>query len=146
MNHAILAQHPFKCSTTVQMRFNDIDALGHVNNSVYFQFFDLAKTDYYANIKVDAEINWSKPALIIVNVNCAFLAPTLFKEPIAVLSQCTHLGDKSITMLQHVINTQTQQLKATCETVLVNIDPVTNQPATIPDVWRKALIAFEGHE
>ena len=38
MNHAIEAQYPFKCSTPLQLRFNDVDALGHVNNSVYFQF------------------------------------------------------------------------------------------------------------
>ena len=146
MNHAIEAQYPFKHSTTVQMRFNDIDLLGHVNNSVYFQFFDLAKTDYYASIEVNAVINWQKTALIIVNVNCSFLAPTLFREPIVVLSQCTHLGDKSITMLQHVVNSDTREVKATCATVLVNIDPETNQPATIPQVWREAIIAFEGHE
>ena len=40
MNHAIEAQYPFKCTTPLQLRFNDVDALGHVNNSVYFQFFD----------------------------------------------------------------------------------------------------------
>ena len=50
MNHAIEAQYPFKRSTSVQLRFNDIDALGHVNNSVYFQFFDLAKTEYFAGL------------------------------------------------------------------------------------------------
>ena len=137
---------PFKCATTVQMRFNDIDALGHVNNSVYFQFFDLAKTEYYAGIKVNAEIDWQKPALIIVNVNCSFLAPTVFREPIEVLSQCVRLGNKSLTMLQHVVNKDTREVKATCETVLVNIDPKTNQPAPIPQVWRDAITAFEGHD
>lgn len=145
MNHAIEAQFPFKHSTAVQMRFNDIDSLGHVNNSVYFQFFDLAKTEYYAGIKVDAEINWRKPSLIIANVNCSFLMPTIFKEPIVVLTQCSHLGNKSLTMLQHVINSETHELKATCATTLVNIDPVTNETAPIPQVWREAITAFEGH-
>ena len=145
MNHAIEAQFPFKHSTAVQMRFNDIDSLGHVNNSVYFQFFDLAKTEYYASIKVDAEINWRKPSLIIANVNCSFLMPTIFKEPIVVLTQCSHLGNKSLTMLQHVMNSETHELKATCATTLVNIDPVTNEPAPIPQVWREAITAFEGH-
>jgi len=145
MNHAIEAQFPFKHSTAVQMRFNDIDSLGHVNNSVYFQFFDLAKTEYYAGIKVDAEINWRKPSLIIANVNCSFLMPTIFKEPIVVLTQCSHLGNKSLTMLQHVINSETHDLKATCATTLVNIDPVTNESAPIPQVWREAITAFEGH-
>ncbi len=146
MNHAIEAQYPFKHSTTVQMRFNDIDSLGHVNNSVYFQFFDLAKTEYYASIPVKAEINWRKPSLIIANVNCSFLMPTIYREPIEVLTQCAHLGNKSLTMLQHVVNSETRELKVTCSTVLVNIDPETNQPAPIPQVWRDAITAFEGHD
>ena len=35
----------FKHSVPVQLRFNDADALGHVNNSVYFTFYDLGKTE-----------------------------------------------------------------------------------------------------
>ena len=31
--HAIEAQYPFKCSMPIQLRFNDVDALGHINNS-----------------------------------------------------------------------------------------------------------------
>ena len=37
----------FKHSVPVQLRFNDADALGHVNNSVYFTFYDLGKTEYF---------------------------------------------------------------------------------------------------
>ena len=54
-HHAIEAKYPFRRTTQVQLRFNDIDALGHVNNSVYFQFFDLAKTEYFAGLEVNAD-------------------------------------------------------------------------------------------
>ena len=60
MNHAIEAQYPFKCSTPLQLRFNDVDALGHVNNSVYFQFFDLGKTQYFKGLNVQADIDWRR--------------------------------------------------------------------------------------
>lgn len=144
--HAIEAQYPFKRKTQVQLRFNDIDALGHVNNSVYFQFFDLAKTEYFAGLEVNADINWCKPAIVIANVNCSFLVPTVFQEPVEVLTQCAHLGNKSLTLLQHLVNRDTRELKATCATVMVNLDPETNQPAPLPKVWRDAIVAFEGHE
>ncbi len=146
MNHAIESQYPFKRSTSIQLRFNDLDSLGHVNNSIYFQFFDLAKTEYFAGIKVDAEIDWKRPALIVANVNCSFLSPTIFREGIEVLTQCTHLGNKSLTILQHLINSDTRELKCTCASIMVNIDPMTSQPAPIPQIWRDAITAFEGHE
>ena len=146
MNHAIEAKYPFKHSTNVQLRFNDIDALGHVNNSVYFQFFDLAKTEYFAGLEVNADINWCRPSIVIANVNCSFLVPTVFQEPVEVLTQCAHLGNKSLTLLQHLVNSETREVKCTCATVMVNLDPQTNQPSPIPQVWRDAIIAFEGHE
>lgn len=146
MNHAIEAQYPFKRSTAIQLRFNDLDSLGHVNNSIYFQFFDLAKTEYFAGIEVDAEIDWKKPALIVANVNCSFLAPTIFRENIEVLTQCVHLGNKSLTLLQHLINRDTRELKCTCASIMVNIDPETNLPSPIPQIWRDAITAYEGHE
>ena len=145
-SHAIEAQYPFNRSTPVQLRFNDIDALGHVNNSVYFQFFDLAKTDYFAKLEVEADINWCKPSIIIANINCSFLSPTLFQEPIEVLTQCSHLGNKSLTLLQHLVNSDTREVKCTCATVMVNLDPDTNQPAPLPPVWRDAIITHEGHD
>ena len=144
--HAIEAQYPFKRKTQVQLRFNDIDALGHVNNSVYFQFFDLAKTEYFAGLEVNADINWCRPSIVIANVNCSFLVPTVFQEPVEVLTQCAHLGNKSLTLLQHLVNSETREVKATCATVMVNMDPETNHPSPLPKVWRDAIVAFEGHE
>lgn len=142
-NHAIEAQRPFNHRTTVQLRFNDIDALGHVNNSVYFQFFDLAKTAYFAGLEVNADTNWCRPSIVIANVNCSFLVPTLFQEPVEVLTQCAKLGNKSLTLLQHLINSDTGEVKATCATVMVHLDPDTNQPAPLPKVWRDAIAAHD---
>ena len=68
MNHAIESQYPFKRSTSIQLRFNDLDSLGHVNNSIYFQFFFFFYTEYIASINVDVEIECKLPALIFANV------------------------------------------------------------------------------
>ena len=146
MNHAIEAQYPFKCSMPMQLRFNDVDALGHVNNSVYFQFFDLGKTKYFKGLNVQSDIDWRRPTVIIANVNCSFLSPTLFNESVEGLTQCARLGNKSLTLLQHLVNSETREVKATCATVMVNMDPETNQPSPLPKVGRDAIVAFEGHE
>ena len=47
----------FKHTVPLQLRFNDIDALGHVNNSVYFTFYDLGKARYFEEIKQKRESN-----------------------------------------------------------------------------------------
>ena len=97
-------------------------------------------------MNAQSDIDWRRPTVIIANVNCSFLVPTLFNEPVEVLTQCAHLGNKSLTLLQHLVNSDTRELKCTCATVMVNLAPETNQPSPIPQVWRDAIIAFEGHE
>ena len=47
----ILDTPDFHHSIPVQIRFNDIDMLGHVNNTVYFSFFDLGKARYFEEVK-----------------------------------------------------------------------------------------------
>jgi len=145
-SHGIEAQHPFHCQTPVQLRFNDIDALGHVNNAIYFELMDLAKTDYFSKLGVDQEVDWHHPPIIIANVNCSFVAQSHRDEPLAVYTQCHKLGNKSLTLLQDVVNTATGEVKATCATVMVNLDPATGVPTPLPQVWRDAIVAFEQHE
>jgi len=145
-SHAIQAQFPFRCKTPVQLRFNDIDALGHVNNSIYFELMDLAKTDYFSRLGVDQEIDWRHPPIIIANVNCSFLVQTHSDERLEVLTQCQHIGNKSLTLLQEVVNSATGEVKCTCATVMVNLDTTTGMPSPLPQVWRDAIVAFEQHE
>jgi len=143
-SHGSEAKYPFHCATPIQLRFNDIDALGHLNNAVYFELFDLAKTQYFAKLG-EKNTDWSHPPIIIANVNCSFLAQTYSNEPVEVLTQCSHLGNKSLAILQHLVNSETREVKCTCTTIMVNLDPDTGQPSPIPQVWRDAFNAFEGH-
>ena len=43
-------KNDFRHIIPLQIRFNDVDKFGHVNNTVYFQFYDTAKTDYIATV------------------------------------------------------------------------------------------------
>jgi len=40
----------FHHTLPIQLRFNDVDKFGHVNNTVYFSFYDLGKTEYFASV------------------------------------------------------------------------------------------------
>ena len=40
----------FHHTLPIQLRFNDVDKFGHVNNTVYFSFYDLGKTEYFATV------------------------------------------------------------------------------------------------
>lgn len=45
-----ILQFPFKNSLDIQIRFNDIDMNGHVNNGIYHSFFDMGRVDYFSKV------------------------------------------------------------------------------------------------
>lgn len=136
-------EHPFRCVTAIQMRFNDIDMLGHLNNTSYFEMFDLGKNDYFTKVK-RGYIEWSKPALMIVHMSIDFVSQTRFSERVEVRSQVTRLGDKSVHMTQHLVNADTGEVKCQCHSVLCYFNIETGIPAPISQEWRDDIARFEG--
>ena len=145
MNHELKIERPFHCHTVIQMRFNDIDMLGHLNNTSYLEMFDLGKNDYFTKVK-HGYIEWSKPSLMIVHLDLDFLAQTRFSEHVEVLTQVTRLGDKSVHLVQQLVNVDTGEVKCQCQSVMCNFDSATGIPATITDEWRHDIAAYEGVE
>lgn len=144
-NGIVQAQFPFRCSTPVQLRFSDIDMLGHVNNSRYFELFDLAKNDYFTRV-AGGHLEWERLPVMIVNINCDYLSQTTLQEPVEVLTQVDHIGDKSFVLIQQLVNSDTREVKCSCAVTMVNFDPVARVPATVSQEWREAMAAFEGRE
>ena len=60
----------FRHTMPVQIRFSDVDQFGHMNNSVYFSLYDLAKTTYIKDVLGSAD--WSKLAIVVANINANF--------------------------------------------------------------------------
>ncbi len=131
----------FKHSVPVQLRFNDIDSLGHVNNSVYFSFYDLGKINYFTTIRPEMT-SVRDIDLVVANVNANFLLPTFLHEQVSVQTTTVAIGNKSIKLLQRIINEQLD-VKAVCETVLVGFDFKSGETKQISEEWRRAIDTYE---
>lgn len=132
----------FRHSTPLQVRFNDVDVLGHVNNTVYFSFYDTGKAHYFTDVNGE-QMDWKHVNTVVANVNCAFIAPIFFTESIEVLTTCTAIHEKSFRILQLIREARTGQIKSCCETVMVCFDTATGQTCPVSDEWRRNLSAFE---
>lgn len=54
----------FKHVTPLQLRFSDLDRLGHVNNVIYLTYFELGRINYF-NAVYKEKINWDKEGFIL---------------------------------------------------------------------------------
>ncbi len=136
------AGHPFRHIIDVQTRFNDFDLLGHLNNSVYLQFMDLAKVSYFEAV-TGAPLDIKGPGVVIVNINVNFFSPAYFREPLAVATACIKISRRSFILEQRVVNPLTGDVKCVAETVMASFDPATATSPELDAAWVESLRRYE---
>lgn len=129
--------------TNVQLRFTDIDMLGHVNNTTYLQLMDLAKTSFFTDLRGD-KISWSNPGVVIVNINVSFYAQAFMGERLGVLTGIASVSEKSFVIEQRVVNLDTGVVNCVAHTVMATYSKETMKSIPIDDDWRGALTACLG--
>jgi len=135
----------FRHRTPVQLRFNDFDILGHVNNTVHYELMDLAKSKYYIDLTGENFVVGQVP-LMIVHASTDFVHQALMGEPLTMLTRVTRIGNKSITMEQRLINSDTGEVKSHCVSVQAYINILTGRSDVVPQQWRDIINAYEGKD
>lgn len=133
---------PFHHYMPLQIRFTDIDMLGHLNNSIYVNFFDMGKTAYFSTI-LGGPLDWDTIALVIVNINCSFYTPSYYDSQLEVYTKTVAIGQKSVTMEQRIIDTRTGETHASCTTTLAGFDIKNRCGMPVNDEWRRMISEFE---
>lgn len=134
----------YKAVMPVQLRFSDFDRFGHVNNAVYFSYSDSAKCEYIYHVIPNLRIE--KTGVVVVSLKANFQHEIHREETIVVETAVTRIGRKSFTMMQRVIDPETQEIKCICESVLVFFDLENRQTIVIKPEWIEAMNEFEGRE
>ncbi len=128
--------------TPIQIRFNDIDLMGHVYNAKYQEFFDLARIAYFEEVLGDL-ISWDEKALIIASVKTDYIQSTFLNDTIHVVSHVSSLGEKSLEMTQFVYKNNQSEPITIGKTVMVCFDMKKRISEVIPQKWREQFLDFE---
>ena len=128
----------FRHSVPLQLRFNDIDILGHVNNNAQLSLFDVGKTEFYNALRGELA-DWRKVESVIVNINCTFLQQIKFTDHMEVRTRVKKIGEKSFVLQQILYNTATHAICSLCESVMVSVDPAAMESKPIPEDIAGAL-------
>ena len=96
----------FRHKMPIQIRFNDVDRYGHVNNNAYFSYYDLGKVDYLSSV-LNLYAGTPDVVPVIANINADFFMPVFYGDDIVVETCIPHVGTKSFTLVQRAINRAT---------------------------------------
>ncbi len=127
----------FPVSVPIQVRFRDLDALGHVNNAVFLTYFEVARAAYFGRLERD----WvEKGHFILARAEVDFLRPILLEDPVEVGVRVVRLGRSSFDM-EYLLLAKGKEA-ARGKTVQVWLEG--GRPAPLPSAIRQRIEALEG--
>ena len=83
--------------TTLEVRFRDIDAFGHVNNAVFFSYVEQARIRYLLDV-LQPDTTFDRMPLILAHVTLDYRSPIAFGERVVVETRIDRIGRSSIEM------------------------------------------------
>jgi acyl-CoA thioester hydrolase len=128
----------FKVWQTFTTRWADNDAYGHVNNTVYYEWFDSAVNGWLVGQGL-LDINRGDPIALVVETRCSYFAPLEFPQEVEVGLFVAELGRSSVRYRIGVFAAGAEMAAAEGEFVHVLVDRNSRRPIAIPDSWRGAL-------
>lgn len=131
----------FRHRTRVEVRFRDIDAFGHVNNAVVSTYVEHARVRYLREVLAVDPVG--RMPLILAMIRLDYASPIFMGDPVEIGSRVDWIGRSSFAM-SHQLEADGREL-ARAASVLVAYDYQNAKPMPVPDAWRSALTAHEGH-
>lgn len=133
----------FKFATPIEVRFRDIDGMGHVNNAVYFTYMEQARVRYFQKLGMVGS-DLKDITFIVAEATCRFESPLRLAEGILVKVRTSEIRNSSFVMDYSVESTTDGRLVATGRTVQVYYDYQNRHPMPIPAEVRRKIQEFEG--
>lgn len=129
-------------TTTIPVRFSDLDCMGHVNNAVYFSYMEQARIEFCAQFP---EIDFHNPqnrigkGLILANISCDFKRPVELGETIEVDIAVSRVGNSSFDTTYELRLANSGTLVASGKSVQVYYDYALGKSLPLPVALRKIL-------
>jgi acyl-CoA thioester hydrolase len=129
----------FRFRHPIEVRFADLDALGHVNNAVYLTYFEMARIAYWLHVTHRSRI--VDLDMILARAEVDYRSPLQFGEAIEVGVGCTSLGRSSFVLELDAHERASGRLVAECRKTLVYYDFAAGRKKPLTDELRGLLQA-----
>jgi acyl-CoA thioester hydrolase len=134
----------YKHSTPIQIRFVDIDKMGHVNNATILSYFEIARTNFFDDV-IGQQDNWFERGLIIAHTDIDYLQPIYLRDDVKTLVRIAKVGTKSFDVEHVLVKTinREQTICAIANSILVCMDYTKNITIEVPAEWKEKINAFK---
>lgn len=122
----------------IPIAWGDMDAFQHVNNVIYFRYFESVRIQYLEELGLMNLMKTKGLGPILANTSCQFIKPLTYPDTITVSTKVKSVGNTSF-VLEFMITSEKIGLAAKGEGVIVMFDYRNNKTVRIPDDIRGKL-------
>lgn len=133
----------YRCRLEIEVRYRDLDANGHVNNAVYFTYFEQARIAYTKAVRGWDRVTPRDLGLVIAEASCRYKSPVFLGDVLIVNTRVSTIRHSSFTMEYEVLERQTGRLVATGTTVQVLYDFEQNCVRRVTPEARQIMERYE---
>lgn len=142
MSDDLLAGYPV--TIAIPVAWGEMDALGHVNNVVYFRYFETARIHYFARAGFTPQDRADSIGPILASVSCRFRRPLTFPDTVTVGVRVTAIAPDRLTVHQRIVSQKLGVIAAEGEGVIVSYDYRAGRKAPLPPEVVAAIRQLEG--
>ena len=120
----------------IQVRFADIDVMGHVNNAIYLSYFENARMHYFEYL-LGKDWDWKRDGIILLKNEVQYILPVLLEDIPEITVSVEKIGNKSFTLAYEL--KVKNELYCIGSSTLVAYDNIIQASILIPDSMRSKL-------
>lgn len=133
----------FPIHTAINVAWGEMDALQHVNNVVYFRYFETARIDFFNQIGLMKTLKTQGIGPILAETKCRYKRPVVFPDTLWVGTKIGELGQDRFTMEYHIYSESQQSITTIGSADVVVFDFKNNCKSQIPAEIRSALLQYQ---
>jgi acyl-CoA thioester hydrolase len=127
--------------TEINVRFRDIDGMGHVNNAVFFTYFEEGRKAFFQNISAGSDL--SIFPFILAHIGCDFLSPIKLDTRLSLEMWVKEIGTKSFELGYRLVDLADALMTyAKGESVQVCFDYGENKSIAVPAELKQKLTEY----
>ncbi len=131
---------------TIPVAWGEMDAMGHVNNIIYFRYFESVRIDYFRKLDLIGYQQETGIGPILASTECRYKFPLHFPDTVMVGTKILSMEEDRFVMGYEVFSTTHKRIAADGEGVIVTYDYHNNKKVPIPDLMRKKIMELEKME
>lgn len=129
--------------TEIPVAWGEMDALNHVNNVVYFRYFETARIDYFRQAALMEEMHKTGIGPVLKETSCRYKLPVTYPDTLYVGSRVAEMKEDRFTMEYEIVSKKLGAVTTQGRAQVVMFDFKNNQKANMPSQLVDTIRAIE---